>query len=141
MQKILLAVDGSDNSLRAVAYLVRRVSSAKDQYQVSLINVQYALHGTVTSFINAQQLKQFHGEEGAKATASAHAALDAAGVVYDTKLLTGEPADMITRYASEQGCDEIIIGCSGLSALSSFLMGSVATKIIHLAKVPVVLVK
>jgi nucleotide-binding universal stress UspA family protein len=141
MQKVLLAVDGSDNSLRAVAYLVKRASTAKEQYQVSLVNVQYALHGTVATFINAQQLKQFHQEEGSKAIAQAQAALDAAGIACTQHLFIGEPAETITRFAREQACDEIIIGSRGLSAIGSLLVGSVATKIVHLAGVPVVLVK
>lgn len=141
MHKVLLAVDGSDNSLRAVAYLVKRASAAREHYLVSLVNVQYALHGTVSTFINAQQLRQFHEEEGSKAIAAAQTALDAAGIACTQHLFVGNPAETITRFAREQACDEIIIGSRGLSAMGSLLMGSVATKIVHLADAPVVLVK
>ena len=141
MQKVLLAVDGSDNSLRAVAYMVKRASAAKDQYQVFLVNVQYALHGTVATFIDAQQLKQYHHDEGMKVLAPAQAQLAAAGITSTHHLFVGDPAELISRFAAEQRCDEIVIGSRGLSGIGSLLVGSVATKIVHLAKVPVVLVK
>ncbi|MFL6719096.1 MAG: universal stress protein, partial [Burkholderiaceae bacterium] len=41
----------------------------------------------------------------------------------------------------EHGCDEIVIGSRGLGTIGSLLVGSVASKIIHLSEVPVVLVK
>ena len=141
MLKILLAMDGSENAQRAVSYLIKRAAGAKDQYQVSLVNVQYALHGTVASFINAAQVKQYHHDEGAKALAPAKTLLDGAGIAYSEHVFVGEPAEVISRFARENGCDEIVIGNRGLGNIGSLLMGSVASKIIHLSEVPVVLVK
>lgn len=141
MQKILLAVDGSESSLRAVAHVIKRASVVKDEYQIHLINVQYPLHGSVSTFVDAGQIKQYHHDEGMKVLAGARALLDAAGLAYTFHLFVGEPAEVITRYARENGCDEIVIGTRGLSGIASLLVGSVATKVIHLAEVPVLLVK
>lgn len=141
MLKILLANDGSENSLRSVSYLIKRAASAKDQYQVALVNVQYGLHGTVATFVNSTQIKQYHHDEGMKMLASAATELSEAGISYTHHLFVGEPAEVITRFAQEQGCDEIVIGSRGLGNISSMLMGSVASKIVHMATMPVVLVK
>jgi nucleotide-binding universal stress UspA family protein len=141
MLKVLLAVDGSETSLRAVEHVIKRVADAKNGYQVHLLNVQYPLHGSVSTFINAAQVKQYHHDEGMKVLDPAREKLDAAGVACQVHLFVGDPAEVITRYAKEQGCDEIVIGTRGLSGISGLLVGSVATKIIHLATVPVVLVK
>lgn len=141
MLNVLLAVDGSDNSLRAVAHMIKRASDAKDQYRIHLVNVQYPLRGSISTFIDAAQLKQHHHDEGMQALAQARAQLDAAGVSYTCHLFVGEPAEIITRYAREQGCEEIVIGSRGLSGVSGLLMGSVATKVIHLSHVPVLIVK
>jgi nucleotide-binding universal stress UspA family protein len=141
MLKILLAVDGSETSLRAVAYVIKRAADAREGCQVHLVNVQYPLHGSVSTFISAAQIKQYHQDEGEKVLVEARARLDAAGTSYQSHLFVGEPAEVVTRYAKEQGCDEIVIGTRGLSAVSSLLVGSVATKIIHFAEMPVVLVK
>ncbi len=141
MLKILLAIDGSENALRAVSYLIKRASATKDQHQVSLVNVQYPLHGTVATFISGTQVKQYHHDEGMKILAPAQALLDEAGMAHSEHLFVGEPAEVISRFAREHGCDEIIIGSRGLGNIGSLLVGSVASKIIHLAEVPVVLVK
>ena len=141
MLKVLLAVDGSESALHAVAHVIKRAAAAKDGYEVHLVNVQYPLHGSVTAFVDAAQVKQYHHDEGMKVLASAREKMDSAGVPYQTHLFVGEPAEVIARFAKEQGCDEIVIGTRGLSSISSLLVGSVATKIIHLADVPVVLVK
>ena len=60
---------------------------------------------------------------------------------YQSHLFVGEPAETIARYAKENTCDHIVIGTRGLSAVSGLLLGSVATKVIHLADMPVLLVK
>jgi nucleotide-binding universal stress UspA family protein len=43
--------------------------------------------------------------------------------------------------AKEHGCAQIVMGTRGLGTVSGMLLGSVATKVIHLADVPVVLLK
>lgn len=141
MLKLLVAVDGSETSLHAVAHVIKRASAAKDGHMVHLVNVQYPLHGGVSSFVDATQIKQYHQEEGMKTLARAREMLDAAGLSYQHHLFVGEPAEVVTRFAKEQGCEEIVIGSRGLSGISSLLLGSVATKILHLAEVPVLLVK
>ena len=140
MQKILLAVDGSDNALRAVEHVARRAAASADT-EVLLVNVQHQLHGSVSSFIDAGQVKQYHHDEGMKALTPAREKLEASGVRHSHHLFVGEPAEVIARYAKEQKCDEIVIGTRGLSGIGSLFMGSVATKIIHLADMPVLLVK
>lgn len=141
MLKVLLAVDGSETALHAVEHVIKRVADAKNGYQVHLVNVQHPLHGSVSTFIDAAQIKQYHHDEGMKVLVPAREKLDVAGVTYQSHLFVGDPAEVITRFAREQGCSEIVIGTRGLSGISSMLMGSVATKIIHLADTPVVLIK
>lgn len=141
MLKLLVAIDGSETSLHAVAHVIKLASAAKGDHRIHLVNVQYPMHGSVSSFVDAAQIKQYHQEEGMKILAPAREMLDAAGVAYQHHLFVGEPAEVVTRFAKEQGCEEIVIGSRGLSGISSLLLGSVATKIIHLAEMPVLLVK
>jgi nucleotide-binding universal stress UspA family protein len=141
MFNILLAVDGSDSALRAVEHVIRRVAEVPDHYVIRLVNVQYPLHGSASVFVDPAQVRQYHHDEGMKALAAARASLDRAGIAYTHHLFVGEPAEVIARYAKEQGCDEIVIGMRGLSGITSLLVGSVASKLIHLSEVPVLLVK
>jgi nucleotide-binding universal stress UspA family protein len=141
MLKIVVAIDGSEAALRALTHVIEKFPGDRTAREIHLVNVQYPVHGGVSAFVDGSQIKEYHFEEGEKALAPARALLDAAGVSYQSHLFVGEPAETITRYAKENTCDHIVIGTRGLGAVSSLLLGSVATKVIHLADMPVLLVK
>jgi nucleotide-binding universal stress UspA family protein len=48
---------------------------------------------------------------------------------------------VIADYARDEGCALIVMGTRGLGSIANMLLGSVATKVIHLAEVPVLLIK
>jgi nucleotide-binding universal stress UspA family protein len=56
------------------------------------------------------------------------------------KVVVGYPADEILKYADESGADLIMLSTHGRSGIRMWDMGSVASKVIHAAKVPVWLV-
>lgn len=64
-----------------------------------------------------------------------------AGVACESHAAFGAIAETITRVARESGADQIIMGTRGLSALGGLVLGSTAIGVIHLAHVPVTLVK
>lgn len=64
-----------------------------------------------------------------------------AGVDFTTEVRIGEVAREIAKAADEKGCDAIVMGTRGMGAIGNLVMGSVATKVIHLTKLPVTLVK
>ncbi|GIX27186.1 universal stress protein [Pelomicrobium sp. G1] len=142
MAKLLVPVDGSENSLRAVDFVIKKAGWYREPVEIHLINVQPPIvSGNVTMFISQDQLNDYYQEEGLKALEPARAKLDGAQVPYKHHILVGDPAEMIARFARERGCDQILMGTRGLGAIGSLLLGSVATKVIHLADVPVLLVK
>jgi nucleotide-binding universal stress UspA family protein len=53
----------------------------------------------------------------------------------------GMPGDTIAKEAEVLGCQSIVMGSRGHGALASLVLGSVALRVIHLAHVPVTLVK
>ena len=53
----------------------------------------------------------------------------------------GQIAETIVRIAREEQVDQIIMGTRGLSAIRGLLLGSVSTQVLHLADVPVTLIK
>ena len=56
------------------------------------------------------------------------------------QVLQGDPAEELTRYAEEKGCDLIVVGRRGAGRLERLLLGSVSEKVIRLAKKADVLV-
>ena len=59
MLKILLPVDGSENSSKTVADFIQLLDWYKEKPEFHLLNVQYPLDGNVSSFINQADIKQF----------------------------------------------------------------------------------
>ena len=58
-----------------------------------------------------------------------------------TELVQGDPAERILEFAREQGVDMIVIGSRGLGNVKGLLLGSVSTKVCHLAECTCVSVK
>ena len=143
MLKFLVAVDGSEPSGRAIDHLIRQVGVLKEPPEIHLLNVQHPLpYGSrVSSVVGHDKIAQFHREEGMVALKTAMRKLDAAGIKYHHHIGVGVEAEIICQYAKEKGCDQIIMGTRGLGSVSNLVLGSVATKVIHLSPVPVLLVK
>lgn len=142
MQKILVPIDGSANAERAVKYLIKFVTLLRDQTEVHLLNVQPAIHsGVVKMFISHESIDKFHQEHGMEALATACSILDDAKITYIQHIGVGEPSEIIRQYALEKQCDHIIMGNRGTSSTTSLLLGSIATKVLHLVDIPVTLVK
>lgn len=141
--KILVPVDGSQSSDRAVDHLVRKLGWFKGGVEIHLLNVQHRIpYGRrVAEAVGHDRIAKFHQEEGLAALKSARGKLDAAGVKYDYHIGVGEEAEVICQYAKDKGVDQIFMGTRGLGQVSTLVLGSVATKVIHQSPVPVLLVK
>ena len=138
---ILLPVDGSDCSNRAVDYLIKQLKLYRDGVEIHLLNVQPPVPGNAGAFLGRDAINKYHQEEALKELQGAMSKLDAAGAKYRHHIGVGDPAETIAGYAAEQRCDLILMGTRGLGSVSNLVLGSVATKVIHLSPVPVLLVK
>lgn len=64
-----------------------------------------------------------------------------AGTKCTSEILIGNVPEVIVRFAEESGCDGIVMGTRGMGTVGNLLLGSIATKVVHLAKMPVTLIK
>jgi len=142
MLKLLVATDGSEKGNRVIDHVIKQAGMYKEPVEVHLLNVQLALVGVnVKLFISREDLNAYYHDEGVAALKSAREKLDAAGIKYAYHIGVGDPAEVIAQYAEDKQCDQIVMGTRGMGTVSNLVLGSVATKAIHLAKVPVLLVK
>ena len=142
MPKILVAVDGSENSGRVIDFLIKKNSWSKQPVEVHLLNVQLSIAGVnVKMFISGESLNEYYREEGAAALKKARERLDAAGLTYTHHIGVGDPAEVIAEYVKSKACDQILMGSRGLGSVSGLVLGSVATKVLHLTTVPVTLIR
>lgn len=130
--KVLVAVDGSRHSDRAVEQVVKLAKSGA-ALDVTVINVQHYMS------IEAQEL---HLQEyGTEAMQSARRILDAAGVTYGTHIAMGHAAEKMIEYANAHGTELLVIGTHGLGFANTVLVGSVAKKCVDHSTIPVLLVR
>ncbi len=143
MLKWLVPVDGSESAVRAVGRMINMLAWFRDGVEIHLLNVQHPMpYGNrVSSVLGQDKVAQYHHDEGIAALQPARNKLDTAGVKYVFHIGVGDAAETIVRYAKDQGCDQIVMGTRGLGSVSNLILGSVATKVLHLAEVPVLLVK
>jgi nucleotide-binding universal stress UspA family protein len=141
--KILLAVDGSKNSLDAVDCLIEHADWYREKPAVELVTVHLPVPRLprMGLVVGKDQVQRYYAEEGAALLAKAKKKLDAAGIAYQTRILVGPIAETIVQHAKTRRCDMIFIGTRGMTAAANMLLGSVATKVLHLSRVPVLLVK
>ncbi len=139
--KILLPVDGSEVSLKAVrvALDMKRQGLAAE---LVLANMQEPanLYEMMTA-PDPEVLERVSQAAGADILAPAVALLTAAGVAFETEVGGGDPAHTIIDIAERYRCDLIVMGARGTSALRSALLGSVSNEVLHAAHVPVMIVK
>jgi nucleotide-binding universal stress UspA family protein len=146
MPCVLIPVDGSDNSMRAVGAACRQLAHGQ-LVTVHLLNVQPPINSRlVNNYLSQDLIAKFQQELGETALEPTRARLDEAGIAYTSNVEVGDVAQTIAGCVRDLYCDQVIMGTRGLGsgavgAISGLLMGSIATKVLHLVEVPVTFVK
>jgi nucleotide-binding universal stress UspA family protein len=139
-QTWLVPQDGSEVALRAIDWVIQSSALMKETPHVHLLNVQPSLPRDIGRFINSETIRDFHRDTGMAALTEAKARLEGAGLSAELHVLVGETGPNIVEFAVHHGCAQIVIGTHGHSGLTGTLLGSIAMRVVHLAKVPVVLI-
>ena len=142
MHRLLVAVDNSDNAARALDYAVRL---AKESGQVEL-HIVYAhappvVYGEIAIYMPEERVRELQERHSKDILEPAIAKATAAGVPFRSSILVGDVSHVLVKCAEDNDCDGIVMGTRGMGAIGNLLMGSVATKVVHLSKLPVTLVK
>lgn len=141
MHTILVPVDGSKHARNALKYAISTAQKCL-MTEIHVINVQpVVLPLGELPLPDADVIEKMQREQGKKVLKAACSLLHKAGLKYTKHLEIGPVAVTIINYAMSHDCDCIIMGTRGMGALSSLVLGSTSNKIIHLAKIPVTLVK
>jgi nucleotide-binding universal stress UspA family protein len=142
MRKLLVPVDGSETSLRALRYAIS-LAQTNGPLTVHCVSVheEPIIFGEVSVYVSREKIAELQRKQCEGPLQVADELLKKAGVPHATEILEGPIAATIAKHADEIGCDGIVMGTRGMTALGDLLMGSVATKVLHAANVPVTLVK
>lgn len=141
MNRILVPVDGSRPARNALKYAVHML---KDWMagEIHIINVQPVVlpMGDLT-LLDADIIEEAQRKNASKILKSASQILVKAGIKHEQHIEIGVIASSIIHYGKTHGCDCIVMGTRGMGAVGNLVLGSISNKVIHLADVPVTLVK
>jgi nucleotide-binding universal stress UspA family protein len=138
LSSILVPVDGSANSDRAVKYAISLLAPGGTLH---LVNVRPPLSGAITTFVAKASIDSFHRDEGEAALASGLALARAAGVKAEPHICVGRIGAMVKEFAERCGAGLVVVGTRGHTGLAGMLLGSAAQDVIARSDKPVCLVK
>lgn len=141
ISKILLAVDGSENSDKAFEYACYLAKRCEARLLIVHVSVEFGKsanrwkeHDVLVKELeqtNIAMLEKYRSR-AEESTMKEVDILEAPG---------DDVAKELLNIADKQEIDTIIVGSRGLKAPKEFLLGSVSYKLSHYAKCPVVVVR
>lgn len=143
-QRILVPVDGSETSRRALQEAISLGDGAALLRLVYVVEEVYALDTEGYAFIDYGALQQAVRNTGERTLAQAAEKVRQSGKRAEVALLETDGqriASVIEAEARQWQADLIVIGTHGRSGLSRLLLGSVAEGLVRVATVPVLLVR
>lgn len=141
--KVLIAIDGSEPSLRAVDFTIEHIRKTPG-VSFLLLHVWNASAIDLLGAVEAMDegwLRDAEKRSADKALIDAVKKCETAGVDFKAISRSGHVAESITQTAHEEDAHYIVMGTRGLGGVEGLLLGSVANQVIHLAETPVTLVK
>ena len=137
LKRILVPIDGTEHSWRALEYACELVS-----YTRGSLVVMTVLSGRMKQHIVEFGSDCLYVQMGDEVLDAAHAILSGKNIDC-TYLLENDNdiAESILRAADEQDCDGIVLGSRGMGVLEGLFRNSVSNVIVENANVPVTIVK
>ena len=139
--KILVAVDGSPISAKAVKFAINLVRQLAEPPKLTLFYADPPLLNAAAIKLGASALKEYHDGNVQFATKTARAAFNRAHVAFVEEQVVAIPSEAIVKFAQKGKFDMIIMGSRGRSGLSGLLLGSVTSKVIAHCEIPVTIAR
>lgn len=139
--KILVTVDGSDISLRALKYALGLAKQFAKPGVVTVLHVDPPAFPGVERRLGHQAIADYHAANHEHALAPARAMLKRSKLAVDEVHAVGEIAETILDVARRRRIDLIVMGSHGRSAVKGVLLGSVSTKVIAQTDIPVTIIR
>lgn len=137
-KRILLAADGSDNSVRAAQEAIKLAQLTEDSVIEVVLVASY--DKARTEVLHASSSEGLMLERRRK-IANIEQLLREAGIRYDVTILKGNPGPEIVAYANEIAVDIVVLGSRGLNGLQQMVLGSVSHKVMKRVTCPALIVK
>lgn len=137
-QHILLAADGSENSLRAAKEAVK-IAKINPGTMVTIIFV-IDMVKVKTEVLHASSNEGLYMERRQKIVPIEQLFKDEQ-IKCQVEMIHGSPGPEIIKYANTQNVDLVVIGSRGLNSLQEMVLGSVSHKVMKRVQCPAMIVK
>ena len=139
---ILIAVDGSEHTQKALDYLVAHRAMFIDGHQLHVVHVCTSVPGHVTRHLSKELMADYYAEESAKVIGPVKQFLQSKDIAdFEIHERHGHAAEEILKGAAAAKAELIVLGTHGHGIFGRALMGSVATKVIGETDITVLLVQ
>lgn len=140
-RKLLVPLDFSEHSEHALDIAVEMAASLGAQ--VHLVHAYELPVGPAMAYGIAfpEEVTEKVRDAAARRLSKAWQEVEGAGLEGETHLVPGTPAEAIAATAERISADLVVMGTRGLSGLKHVLLGSVAERVLRLARCPVLTVK
>jgi nucleotide-binding universal stress UspA family protein len=140
--KILIAVDGSAYTHKALNYLIANRAMFVDGHELVVVHVCTGVSGHVARHLSKEVVADYYTEENTKVLDPVKALFAEKGVSnYKVDARHGHAAEEILKSATAAHAELIVLGTHGHGIFGRALMGSVATKVIGETDISVLLVQ
>lgn len=139
MQKFLIPFDGSENALRAIRYAAT-LAQEKPSIELELLCVIEPMPLRSIAGLDQAEITHLYFAEATRVLEPARQALNQ-GITCEQHYRIGDPANEIAAQVREMSFDGVIMGTRGMGQIANLMIGSVATRVVHLVQVPVTLIK
>lgn len=141
MRTILVAVDGSRSSQRALDRVIREANCSPIRVLVVYVQTVPDFYANRNEYLRRPENKRLAARLAKEAIQPAVRKLRRAGVPHQSSVKWGDVAPEIVRAATRFKCDAIVMGSRGRGLIKSLILGSTAMKVLHLSPLPVTIVK
>lgn len=137
-KRLLLAVDGSENSLRATDEAVKIASLISDCRIEIIYVVDYSK--SKNEILHSQGKEELEYTRR-KILSPIEEKVKSKNIEYKIEILHGYPGPTIIEYANKEKVDMVVIGSRGLNSLQEMVLGSVSHKVMKRVNCPALIVK
>ena len=144
MQKVLVCLDGSEISQRALQQAQQWATGELHLLHVgpiSLLDITQTHLPMGGDDVLPRQVQERLEKNGRLILDKAQDSVTKSGLTVKTHLELGHPGDLICQMAEQLGVDCVLVGSRGRNGLERAFLGSVSDFVVHHCLLPVVVIK